>query len=300
MEELRALLKKPDSNSSLLKRIAQEKTQCTSFVAEATTAKVYKVCEFHSQCTDNCVAVKISEQTAEAKIQLKITKLLKGTKAAIHFNKLLGILKGAIVLEYEENAWPFKTLADLIKKGNITERLWKSINFQFIVAIFYAQKAIPGFAHNDTHTENILVVREQHACEVVTPAKQHLKDKSLFTVRIIDFGQVLATAPSLQSPDGKSLHKHVWKNKMVDFMRFAVWAFKDLESLKHKKKWHEDWLRFVLRWLDPHFFTGEFTDSEQGFMANKAGGLWLQKKYGPSSNLGIGNMLDDVYFSDFK
>jgi hypothetical protein len=90
---------------------------------------------------------------------------------------------------------------------------------------------------------------------------------------------------------------------MMDFVRFSVWAFIDLcaSERKHKHAWHEDWLDFVLRWIDVRFFIrGDFVDPDQGMMPTKKGGVWLQKRYGPHSFKGIGNMLDDPYFAEFR
>jgi len=323
MDELRKLLKNQSSSAveQFLTKVSTSKTQCTSFVAQASTAKVYKICKHEEECTKECLAVKVNLPNQpfdekEVLVHEKITFLVKGTPAEAHFNKLIGILKGskneAIILQFEQpRAQPFQTLSQLLQKADISEELWRSINFQLIKTIYAAQQVIPGFSHNDTHTDNILVVPNEtsHVCKIRSPKGRQLLHFGNVLIRIIDFGQVLATADDLQTRDGTTFYKHtVWKNKMIDFVRFAVWAIVDLSFYEEQQveypAWYQKWLEFVLRWIDPKFFVlgkkAEYVDPSLGMAPNDEGGKWLQEWYGPESKNGIGNMLDDPYFDAYE
>lgn len=302
------------------------KGKCSAFVAEASTAKVYKVCSpKRNSCSTDCVAVKVPRQknnpldAKEAEIQKSITNSILGTPAADHVNRMLAVISTAngpaIITNYEQpKAAATRDLADLLIKADITDQLWRSINFQFIKTIYSIQQSIPGFTHNDTHTKNILLVPNttNHVCSVTSPRGKVLSDSSTVLIRIIDFGQVLANDKTLQSPDGIEFwKKDLFGNKMIDFQRFAVNVVVDVyESVETKRvkeppSWFTTWVQFVERWLDPKFLVVDdesgtaFNEPSNALAPSKKGTTWLQKYYGPKTNKGIGNMLDDEYFSDF-
>jgi hypothetical protein len=124
---------------------------------------------------------------------------------------------------------------------------------------------------------------------------------------------VLAADPKLQTQDGKLIWKDsLWKNKMIDFQRFATWVVFDFSVFEYNEKrfpaWFQSWMEFVLRWLDPRFFVlgdsdaeGQFIDTRQGrgMAPNDEGIAWLNSNYGEDSPFGLGNMLDDPYFDSF-
>lgn len=333
MKSVRALLKSriPTKHevSEFIRNLEANKVPCGSFVNQASTAKVYRVCNKHlnsNECGNQCVALKVpldtvslSTDSHDAKVQEMIQTAIKDTPAAAHFNRVITVLPSdrgpVIVLEYEEKKLTFHSLADVLTQVQISEDLWRSINFQLISTLYIAQLKVPGFTHNDTHTENILVVPNttNHVCTVTSPMGRQLSHYSSMLIKIIDFGQVLATDPKLQTRDGKLIWKDLlWKNKMVDFQRFASWVLFDFSVLQKTETlppWVEPWLDFVLRYLDPRFFVlgdeedaqGQFIDtrSGRGFAPNEAGTKWLNDNFGEDSPFGLGNMLDDPYFDSY-
>ena len=333
MKAIRSVLKSRNPNkkeiSEFIRNVEAGAVPCSSFVAEASTAKVFKVCSMNKsthQCGNDCVALKVPLKSAsvdadshDAKVQRVIQDAVKDTPAAAHFNRVLDVLPSdrgpVIVLEFEEKKLSFHTLADVLQNVEISEDLWRSVNFQLLSTLYIAQQRVPGFTHNDTHTENILVVPNtlSHVCSVTSPAGRQMTHFASMLIKIIDFGQVLATDPQLQTRDGKLIWKQVlWKNKMLDFQRFASWVVFDFSVYEFKEKrfpsWFQKWMEFVLRWLDPRFFVlgdrdaeGQFINSKTGMgMAPNAEGIkWLQATYGKDSPFGLGNMLDDPYFDGF-
>lgn len=318
--------------AEFLEKVQSGTEPCASFVAQASTAKVFKVCSLHKdKCTTDCVALKIPMagtglpfDTRSAQIQKAIQDAVQNTPAAAHFNRVLQVLPSpngpVLVLEFEERKLTFHSLADVLQNVQMSEVLWRSINFQLLSTLYIAQQQIPGFTHNDTHTENILVVpnTNNHVCSVVTPAGRTLSHVATMLIKIIDFGQVLALDPKLQSRDGKLIWKRaLWRNQMVDFQRFATWVVFDFSQFEFKEKqfpsWFEPWLAFVLKYLDPGFFVlkgnavaGQRLDGRlidfrkgRGMAPNEQGAEWLQANYGPESPFGLGSMLDDPYFDQF-
>jgi len=339
MKSFRRLLKSRDPDkreiSEFINSLEANKVPCASFVNEASTAKVFRVCSVHKSsnnlCGTQCVALKVPLErpskssvniSHDAKVQEAIQTAIKDTPAAAHFNRVLNVLPSdrgpVIVLEFEEKKLTFHSLSDVLTQVQISEDLWKSINFQLISTLFVTQLKVPGFTHNDTHTENILVVpnTSNHVCTVTSPAGRQMSHYSTMLIKIIDFGQVLATDPKLQTEDGKLIWKStgLWKNKMIDFQRFATWVVFDFSVFEYNEKrfpdWFQSWMEFVLRWLDPRFFVlegdrdaeGQFIDTRQGrgMAPNDDGIKWLTSNYGEDSPFGLGNMLDDPYFDSFS
>jgi hypothetical protein len=333
MEKLRKLIKESKPNplqvQEFLNQVDKGSFPCTTFVAKASTAKVHKVCEVHPSggCSNQCLIIKspkedyIKFSQKDISIHKKIQQAVKGTAAAKHINKLINALPSPegpiIVLEYEEpKQSKFLTLASILQNADMSSLLWKSINFQFIYTIAILQEQIPGFSHNDTHTENLLIVPNTNSeySLIISPLGRHLQHSPNFLLKVIDFGQVLAADPALQSTDGKIIWKDIlWQNKMIDFIRFSVWVIFDVsryEEQFHKvPSWYKEWLEFVLRWIDPRFYIlgsdpdaqGQLLDKDlsRGMAPNEEGAKWLQLNYGISSYYSIASMLDDKYFDEF-
>lgn len=320
--------KSQKSVGQFLDRLETGSEPCASFIKEASTAKVYKVCKHlgADKCSEECTAVKVPKDEfhdfdeGDMRAQRLLQEAVRDTPASAHFNRVLEVLpspKGpVIVLEYEEQKMGFHTLADILENVEITEGIWKSINFQLISTLYIAQQRVPGFTHNDAHTENILIVPNTHShiCTVTSPAGRKLSHFASMLIKIIDFGQMLAASEKLQTRDGKAIWKdRLWQNKMIDFQRFATWTVWDLSVFDIKEnetpEYFQKWISFVMRWLDPRFFVlkgnpdaqGQFLDNGKGMglAPNKDGAEWMQKTYGPESSFGLGNMLDDPYFDEF-
>lgn len=304
---------------------------CTHFIAKASTSKVYRVCRDTSPC-GKCLAVKIpindnSLDSKEADVGIQLTAAFKGTCAEVHFNKIRAIVPSShgplIISQYEEQVSGFSKVSDLLQQRKISKQLWKSINFQFIKAIYCAQLAVPWFSHNDTHTENVMLVPNDtnHTCIVTSPKGIQLAHHSNVILKIIDFGQVLAKDPRLQTDEGQQWKdRGLWGNKMLDYHRFLVWAIDDLFFYNDSKEpdWYKEWLDFVLRFFTDRMIPDKFNpkdkyylDKREFFHVTKTGpsvkyiptplgSVYLQKYYGPRTSKSIGDMLDDDYFQEYR
>lgn len=316
--------------SSLPKRQATAPT-CSQFVKEASTAKVYRVCgtEGH-ECSDTCFAVKVVKfgkfDEKEPKIQELVVAKTLGTEAEAHFNKIYKVLPAVdgnsktLVLDFEHPwAQNVSDLSTLLTTFDMTERMWKSINFQILCAFTVAQRRIPGFTHNDAHTQNILVVRnvdEDHVCSITTNKGKRLTNYSNMLIRVIDFGQALSD--EVQTRDGITFWRTLQGNKMIDFHRFAVWAAFDIQvgALRQRESgrkryppWFTEWRRFVARWLVvqmmPDVDSGGRDKSKGAWLSANAlvptdeGTAYLQQWYSRDAPLGLSDMLDDPYFDEF-
>jgi len=314
------------STSSKVLSALKKKDSCTQFIAEAGS-QIYKVCQQPS-CT-SCVAIKVPKNkhvdVGESIVHENITHSLEGTSAEPHFNKFIKLIPGPrpiLVQEYEENVQGYKTIAQLLQSQNVTSKLWKVFNFQILKALYTAQLTIPGFQHNDTHTENILVVKNEtnHVCSVISPSGKQLVNYCDVLIKIIDFGQTMATSPNFCSPEGETWRElGLLGNKMIDFHRFVVWAIMDISFHEGKTNyvpvWYKEWIEFVTRWVDIRLLP-DFTNStikekieyisikqvpggDVPFIPTLKGSDLLNRLYGPQSVRGLGNMLDDPYFNEF-
>lgn len=318
------------------KSVPRQGSACTQFVKQASTARVYRTCrqDKHSECLDDCLAVKVVRagmfDPIEPKIQLHVTEKVEGTEGEEHFNKLYKVLAAphgmgkTIILKFE-HPWArnVSDLSSLLTNFDMTERLWKAINFQLLSALTSAQRRVAGFTHNDCHTQNILVVRnfrDAHVCAITSPKGRRMTTFSNMLIRIIDFGQALCDDPALQTRDGKKYWSDLQGNKMIDFHRFAVWAAFDVQQAALRQKalglrqkyppWFTEWRRFLARWLVlemmPDVDSGGADKekgawlSENGLVPNDFGGAYLQQHYSKSSPLGLADMLDDPYFDEYE
>ena len=335
LTEERPSASKISSMLSLFSSLPKHGTkQCSQFVKEASTAKVFRACEHgKSECSDECFAVKVIRKgkydEKEPKLQEYLTSRIKGTEAEAHFNKLYRILPApegeskTIVLEFEHPwAQNVSDLSTLLQNFDMTEKLWKAINFQVISAFATAQRRVPGFTHNDSHTSNILVTRnvgDEHVCSITSPKGRRMTTFSNMVIKIIDFGQALTFDPKYQTRDGLAFWKDLMGNKMIDFHRFAVWSSFDIQmgALKQKSQglrqqypaWFTEWRRFVSRWLVLQMMpdvdsSGRDREkglwlSENALVPNTIGAAYLQQHYSATSKLGLADMLDDPYFDEY-
>jgi len=290
---------------------------------------VYRICEARAHtCGDKCYAVKIAKEDKsfnpiEIRIQKYVLEKLDRTEARFHFNAIIKELKShtetVIILRYEKPYKPkIRTVEDLITETNMSERIWKSINFQFIVAFTEVQRRIPGFTHNDAHTSNILVVPNttNHHCEIVSDAGRRMSLRSKVLIRIIDFGQALTPNPKYQTRDAKKFleWKSILGNTMYDFHRFAVWSAAMMEAVKTVyggtlPTYYLNWRKFVLRWIPVQLLpdtdimkeksTKKWLQPTNGLIPTSEGWAFFKQYYGPGSR-GLSSMLDDPYFDEFE
>lgn len=323
-ERVEAAIASPRTTGDLIKYIAS-KPSCVTVAGEASAGTVYKVCKSRGkQCETSCYAVKIAVSgkkldESEARVQQYVNERVAGTPAEAHVNHVYAILPGPmIVSEYERpHSLALRDVKDVISKLGLrlTREFWKSLNFQFILTMYTIQQHVPGFSHNDTHTENVLLVPNEHdhVCKITSPKGRHMAHYSPVLLKIIDFGQALSTEQKTQ--DGEMLGwMLVYQNKMIDYLRFAVWAIVDYAELEAAQiiakkefsypEWYQEWFDFLSRWFHPDLLPNgprrpEYLDKSNGFGPNEAGAKWLQSHYGPKAAKGIGNLLDDPYFDEF-
>lgn len=331
-----------DQMIHILENSKMTKNSCSEFIKAASTAKVYRVCTKNPQrtaCTDDCYAIKVSQDNikfdnSEVKVQDLITQKTRGTEAEEHFNSVIKVLDstklGKIIVLRFEHPWSkdVSVLSDLLRSFDMTERLWKSINFQVLVALTVAQRKVPGFTHNDTHCDNILCVRNvknEHICAIVSDKGRTMTNYSNLLIKIIDFGQAMTPKPQYQTTDGKYIWKNMLGNKMIDFHRFAIWSAnhiqlaveEEYEAGKRLKypNWYTNWRYFINRWILPELmpdynpqsnaikftaaYKNKWIELDNGCIPNKSGEKYLNQYYGPKSKLGLSSILDDPYFDEF-
>lgn len=311
---------------------------CETFVAEASTAVVYKACKHGTDgtCLGECFAVKIPLSHAEfdeseARVHDYILSRLRGTEAEAHFNRIYNVLPmpdngGKLIVLRYEHPWSAdaSTLSDLLVRFDMTERAWKSINFQLLAALSVAQARVAGFSHNDTHTGNLLVIRnvDDHVCAATAASGARLTNHSNLLIRIIDFGQAMTAKTDEQTRDGRSFWGprglNLAGNRMIDFHRFVVWALHDIGYAAQRQKaegvrskfppWFLDWRRFLARWLRPEMLVDmgegapyqEWIDESQVFTPRPAGITYLNEFYGTATGFDLSALLDDPYFAEFR
>lgn len=322
-----------------LRALPRDKSSgCEAFVAEASTAVVYKACKHASDgsCMGECFAVKIPLPHAEfddseARVHEYIIGRLRGTEAEAHFNRIYNVLPmpgngGKLIVLRYEHPWSADaaTLSDLLVRFDMTERAWRSINFQLISALSVAQERVLGFSHNDTHTGNLLVIRnvDDHVCTATSASGARFTNASNLLVRVIDFGQAMTAKAGEQTRDGRSFWGprglNLAGNKMIDFHRFVVWALHDIGYAAQRQKaegvrskyppWFLEWRRFLSRWLRPEMLVDmgegapyqEWIDESQVYTPRPAGVAYLNDFYGPATGFVLSSVLDDEYFADFR
>jgi hypothetical protein len=289
--------------------------------------QIFRACPLHRQCSStscHCLAVKITKvlkNTFDVKAAIAhehLTQRMKHTQGAPHFNLLLGFFldsapkssKVVLATEYEIPYFPTcKTLSEVIKQRKLTALEWKAVNFQLVSALAFAQKRVPGFCHNDTHLQNILLVPNttKHPCKAQSAKRVKFYVNCPFLVRFIDFD--LVTYKGGGSLGGHYFFRYTPANSMIDFFRFAsscnhhfMQTYKSPNPPKHIQEWREFVIRYlppVLIYEDSPSLIEKFIDPN-GAILTEYGGSILQDLYGPKEPSVLLRMLDDPYFKEFR
>jgi len=209
------------------------KTHDPCFVASGTYANAYKTCE-----NKTCLLFKVKKEGRtfdinEYTINLNGYKKLKKNQKIPLIAQPFGVLGSsknplAYIYAYEDNS---VVLGDFLDKVNFSEADFKAIIFQIASSLFYLQKGLPGFTHNDLHTDNILVITHSKA---ETFHYKKLSFQSKYSIRIIDFGQ--ASTNTHKTKDAIGIWGATLGNTMVDFLRVSNWIllrlYKKLRNTK--------------------------------------------------------------------
>ena len=196
------------------------KTHDPCFVAAGTYANAYKTC-----LKNKCFLFKVRKPKRQFDINEYLINM-EGYKKLVRLEKIpliaqpYGVLGSstdplAYVYAFEENS---EVLGKFLEFVNFTENEFRAIIFQVATVLAHLQNALPGFTHNDLHTDNVLVIT--HSKEQVFNYKS-LKFKSKYSIRIIDFGQ--ASTNAKQTRDAVSIWGSTLGNTMIDFLRLANW-----------------------------------------------------------------------------
>lgn len=221
------VLKRPNLHASYVADIENKasgkscKTHDPCFVASGTYANAYKTCTGKT-----CFLFKVRKPKREFDINEYLINL-EGYKKLTRVEKMpliaqpYGVLGTsnnplAYVYAYEENGVVLGKFLEFVK---FTEYEFKAIIFQVAMVLFHLQKGLPGFTHNDLHTDNVLV--NTHSKEQTFTYKS-LTFKSRYSIRIIDFGQ--ASTNTKKTRDAVHIWGSVLGNTMVDFLRLANWT----------------------------------------------------------------------------
>ena len=233
------ILKRPVDHDQFIKDIESfgARKKCTSFdpcfVAEGTFANTYKTCT-----TTKCYLIKIRKPNrefdiAEFKINQdgfkKIRKLAKFPLIAQPLG-VFGTSKNplAFVYVFEEKS---STLGEFIESTDFSFVEFQALIFQIALVLYELQQALPGFCHNDLHTDNILVVSEPHLHSFTYKS---LEFKTKFFIRLIDFGQ--ASTNKIKTQDSLKIWKGIMGNTMSDFLRIANWIILIMYKVIAKSK----------------------------------------------------------------
>ena len=207
-------LEKKGSNKSC-------KSHDPCFVGKGTYAFAYKTCLGKNKC----LLFKVKRPNREFDInefrinQDAYQKVKTKSKPAL-VTQPQGVLGSstnplAFVFSYEENS---TTLGEFLQKVKFTSEEFRAILFQIVLVLLHLQKALPGFTHNDLHTDNVLVVTHS---SLQTFTYKSITYKCKYSIRIIDFGQ--ASTNSKKTKDAEAIWSKVLGNTMVDFLRLANW-----------------------------------------------------------------------------
>jgi len=195
------------------------KLQDPCFVGAGTYANAYKTCE-----EKKCFLFKIKKPKREFDINeytinLNAYKKLKSQKLPLVAQPfgVLGSSKNplAYIYTYEENS---VVLGKFLEHVNFSEFDFKAIIFQVASTLLHLQKGLPGFVHNDLHTDNVLVISHSTA---QTFHYKKLSFQSKYSIRIIDFGQ--ASTNTHKTKDALKIWSATLGNTMIDFLRLSNW-----------------------------------------------------------------------------
>jgi serine/threonine protein kinase len=221
------VLKDPSLHSEFLDDLEKKGTgkSCKShdpcFVGKGTYAFAYKTCLGKNKCLLFKVKRPGREfDINEYKINQDAFNKLRGKSKPALVTQPQGVLGSstnplAFVFTYEENS---VTLGEFIQKVKFSLEEFKAIIFQVVYVLLHLQKALPGFTHNDLHTDNVLVVK--HASEQ-SFSFRNVKFRCKYSIRLIDFGQ--ASTNARKTKDAQAIWGRVLGNTMVDFLRLANW-----------------------------------------------------------------------------
>ncbi len=221
----------PEEHSEMLQDIEQYGSEkCRGpidpcFVGDGSWARAYKTCG-----KKECYLLKIKKTKRTFDInEYKINELAYKKLIAKKF-ALIAQPRGVFGYAHDPLAFVYLfeegsiTLDKFLETYDFDESELKSILFQAALCLYYLQKGVPGFCHNDLHTDNILVIPQTK-----TYSYGSVKIKCKYTVRLIDFGQ--STTIQHQTKLGKQLWNKTSGNTMVDFLRLCNWILLTLYKL---------------------------------------------------------------------
>lgn len=274
---------------------------------ELIDAEVYSACSRRS-CTNvhscNCLAIKVQTLRKPGsglwRTHAYITERLSYTQGACHFNKYVGSFTSPtsilLAAEYERPYYGgLRNLYECLEAYVLNEHSIKVVTYQLIVALAILQRRIVGACHNDTHTKNIVLVRnaERHVCRLRSASGKRFSHSAPFLVRIVDFELFTDLLGKASTPLGLHFFEKTLGNTMVDFMRFASRAITEIKS--------REWRSFVRRWLPSEMLEGKPNSmlSANALIPTAKAARYLNARYGVGQKSALLAMLDDPYFEDF-
>jgi hypothetical protein len=280
-------------------------------VASGTYANAYKTCE-----NKKCLLFKVKKKGRsfdinEYKINLNAYKKLKKNQKMPLIAQPFGVLGSsknplAYIYAYEDNSM---VLGRFLESVNFSEVDFKAIIFQIATSLFYLQKGLPGFTHNDLHTDNVLVITHSK------PETFHYKKlsfQSKYSIRIIDFGQ--ASTNAYKTQDAVAIWGATLGNTMVDFLRISNWIllrlYKKLRNSKSAqlKSSCANFLILLSEFVSKdcvknggdrrdNSLTGKFL-STPWLSINKLGVSYINSLYSLKHTNAMQKVLEDDYFSE--
>lgn len=236
--KLEDILKNPQYHSQYLEDITNlgALNTCKNYdpclVGEGSYALAYKTCPPRSK---ECFLLKIKHKNRsfdvnEYRINEEGYKHLRSKKLILIAQPrgILGDLSdpSAFVYVFEEGS---QTLRSFLETVRYSHSEFKTIIFQIVLCLKTLQNTVPGFTHNDLHTENVLVLRQPSVVQ-----NKSMKMKCKYSIRIIDFGQ--SSTNALQTQDAIKMWLNTSGNTMVDFLKLANWVLMDLYITYHKTR----------------------------------------------------------------
>lgn len=280
------------------------------FVGKGTYAFAYKTC----LAKNKCLLFKVKRPNRdfdinEYRINEDAFAKLKSKSKPVLVTQPQGVLGSstnplAFVFSFEENSM---TMGEFIQKVKFTEEEFKAIIFQVVFVLLNLQKGIPGFTHNDLHTDNVLVVKHSTP---QTFSYRNLRFKCIYSIRIIDFGQ--ASTNARQTTDAQAIWGRVLGNTMVDFLRLANWIiitlYKQLRRTKvfAVQQCTANFLLLLSNYVSKDCIknggstrdtrTGNFL-SNPWLCVNRLGETYLNTLYSQSKKNAMELVIKDAYFT---
>jgi serine/threonine protein kinase len=195
------------------------------FVGDGSYARAYKTCGKR-----DCYLLKIKKTKRTFDInEYKINEMAYRKLLAKKFT-LIAQPKGVFGYAHDPLAFVYLfeegsiTLDKFLETYDFDESELKSILFQSALCLYSLQKGVPGFCHNDLHTDNILIVPQSKVFSYGS-----VKMRCKYTIRLIDFGQ--STTVQHKTKLGHQLWEKTSGNTMVDFLRLCNWILLTLYKL---------------------------------------------------------------------